>query len=58
MPAATPPGAVISVVLQSRGGGRERTLNLPNYASSTDRITVQLDDFERFAQEDDEGDEG
>ena len=57
MPAATPPRGTISVALTSRGGGRERTVNVANFASSTDRITVQLDDFERFAWKDDgEGD--
>jgi Lipase C-terminal domain/Lipase (class 2) len=53
MPAASPPRGTISVALRSRGGGRERSVNVANFASSTDRITVQLDDFERFAQHDD-----
>jgi pimeloyl-ACP methyl ester carboxylesterase len=47
MPAAAPPDGAVSVRLASRGGG-ERTVNVPNFPSSTDRITVQLNDFEGF----------
>ena len=57
MPAATPPKGTISVTLKSRGGGRERTVNVPNFASSTDRITVQLDDFERSASKEEEAED-
>ena len=47
MPAAAPPEGTVSVRLASRGGG-ERTVNVPNFPSSTDRVTVQLNDFEGF----------
>jgi hypothetical protein len=58
MPAAVPPQDTVSVVLASRGGGPERTVNFPNFASSTDRVTVQLNDFEGFSQNgDDEEDD-
>jgi pimeloyl-ACP methyl ester carboxylesterase len=46
MPAASPPRGRVSVELSSRGGGRDRTVNVPNFPSSTDRVTVQLNDFE------------
>jgi Alpha/beta hydrolase domain/Lipase C-terminal domain/Lipase (class 2) len=46
MPAASPPRGTVSVELASRGGGKDRTVNFPNFASSTDRVTVQLNDFE------------
>jgi pimeloyl-ACP methyl ester carboxylesterase len=58
MPAAVPPRGRVSVVLASRGGGAERTVNFPNFPSSTDRVTVQLNDFEGFSQNgDDEEDD-
>jgi pimeloyl-ACP methyl ester carboxylesterase len=40
-----PPGSV-SVELTSRGVGPSRTVNFPNLPSTTDRVTVQLQDFE------------
>ena len=53
MPAAVPPNGMVSVRLASRGGG-ERTVNVPNFPSSTDRVTVQLNDFEGFEHGNDE----
>jgi pimeloyl-ACP methyl ester carboxylesterase len=55
MPAAVPPDGQVSVRLASRGGG-ERTVNVPNFPSSTDRVTVQLNDFEGFEHGYDEED--
>jgi pimeloyl-ACP methyl ester carboxylesterase len=46
VPASRPPDGRISVRLRSRGRGRARAINVPNLASSTDRISVQLNDFE------------
>jgi hypothetical protein len=45
VPASRPPDARISVRLRSRGRGRVRAINIPNLPSSTDRISVQLNDF-------------
>jgi hypothetical protein len=36
----------ISIRLRSRGRGRVRAINIPNLPFSTDRISVQLNDFE------------
>ena len=46
VPAAIPPAGKVTVELRSRGGSETRTLNLPNWASLTDIVTVQLRDFE------------
>jgi pimeloyl-ACP methyl ester carboxylesterase len=46
LPAAAPPTGKVSVSLKSRGSGRTRTLNFPNFASSTDSVSVNLNDFE------------
>jgi pimeloyl-ACP methyl ester carboxylesterase len=46
VPASRPPDGRISVRLRSRGRGPVRAINVPNLASSTDRISVQLNDFE------------
>jgi pimeloyl-ACP methyl ester carboxylesterase len=47
VPAATPPTGKLTVKLTSRGQGPPRVVNAPNFASTTDRITVQLNDFEQ-----------
>jgi pimeloyl-ACP methyl ester carboxylesterase len=47
MPADIPPTGKVSVGLRSRGAGPVRTLNLPNFASTRHRVTVQLRDFEQ-----------
>jgi pimeloyl-ACP methyl ester carboxylesterase len=46
IPVSRPPDGRISVRLRSRGRGRVRTINVPKLPSSTDRISVQLNDFE------------
>ncbi len=46
VPASRPPDGRISVRLRSRGRGRVRAINIPDLPSSTDRISVQLNDFE------------
>jgi pimeloyl-ACP methyl ester carboxylesterase len=46
IPAASPPTGTISVRLRSRGRGPLRTITFPNMPSSTDRVSVQLNDFE------------
>ena len=46
MPAADPANGTISMVLTPRGGGgKTQVLNIPNWASSKHRISVQFDDF-------------
>lgn len=47
IPADTPPTGTVSVGLRSRGAGPVRTLNFPNFASTTDGVIVQLNDFEQ-----------
>jgi pimeloyl-ACP methyl ester carboxylesterase len=46
VPAAIPPAGKTTVELRSRGAAETRTVNLPNWASATDIVTVQLRDFE------------
>ena len=46
VPAATPPSGTVAVVLTPRdGGGKSQTLNVPNWASSTDRVSLQFHDY-------------
>jgi len=46
IPAANPPNGTISLVLTPRGGGgKTQVINVPNWVSSKDRISVQFDDF-------------
>jgi triacylglycerol esterase/lipase EstA (alpha/beta hydrolase family) len=45
VPAANPPSGTIPLVLTPRGGGKTQVINVPNWASSKDRISVQFDDF-------------
>jgi pimeloyl-ACP methyl ester carboxylesterase len=47
IPAASPPNGTVRVDLTSRGSGPTREVSFPNYASSNNTITVQLNDFER-----------
>ena len=47
MPAARPPTGTVSVSLTSRGVGPARTVNFPNFPSTTDGFVVQFNDFER-----------
>ena len=46
VPAASPPNGTTSFQLVSRGVGPVRTLNVPNWDSSTDGVTIQWNDFE------------
>jgi pimeloyl-ACP methyl ester carboxylesterase len=46
IPAASPSTGTVSVSLRSRGAGPVRTVNFPNFRSTTDSVTVQLNDFE------------
>jgi pimeloyl-ACP methyl ester carboxylesterase len=46
MPAAIPAAGKGTLELRSRGAAETRTVNFPNWASTTDIITVQLRDFE------------
>jgi Lipase C-terminal domain/Lipase (class 2) len=46
VPAAEPPNATVSVGLRSRGAGPVRTVNFPNFASSTDAVSVQFNDYD------------
>jgi triacylglycerol esterase/lipase EstA (alpha/beta hydrolase family) len=46
IPAGTPPNGTTSFQLVSRGVGPPRTLNVPNWDSSTDGVTIQWKDFE------------
>ena len=46
LPAAIPATGKTTLELRSRGGGPARTVNFPNFASLTDVVTVQLNDFE------------
>jgi pimeloyl-ACP methyl ester carboxylesterase len=46
IPAANPPTGTISLVLTPRGGGGlTQVINVPNWVSTTDRISVQFNDF-------------
>jgi pimeloyl-ACP methyl ester carboxylesterase len=45
IPAAIPPDSTVSLVLTPRDGGHTETVNVPNWASSTDAVTIQFDDF-------------
>jgi pimeloyl-ACP methyl ester carboxylesterase len=45
MPAVSPPAGTIPLVAVPRLGAGPETINVPNWASSTDRISVQFHDF-------------
>jgi pimeloyl-ACP methyl ester carboxylesterase len=45
MPAAAPPTGTISLVETPRGGTGPITVNIPNWPGSTDRVTVQFNDY-------------
>jgi pimeloyl-ACP methyl ester carboxylesterase len=47
IPAASPPTGTVRVDLTSRGSGPTREVSFPNYPSSNNTVTVQLNDFER-----------
>jgi hypothetical protein len=46
VPAASPPTGTVRVDLTSRGSGPTREVSFPNYPSSNNTVTVQLNDFE------------
>ncbi|MFL5896157.1 MAG: alpha/beta hydrolase [Thermoleophilaceae bacterium] len=48
IPAASPPDGTTSFQLSSRGGGGLRTLNVPNWDSLNDGVTIQWNDFDRL----------
>jgi Lipase C-terminal domain/Lipase (class 2) len=48
VPASSPPDGTASWQLISRGGGPVRTLNVPNWDSSTDGVTLQWNDFDKL----------
>ena len=50
IPAATPPTGTISIVSRARGmlGNSRVVINVPNWASSTGSITVQLNDYHTY----------
>jgi pimeloyl-ACP methyl ester carboxylesterase len=46
LPARTAPDASISALLMSRGGcGAVQVIHFPNWASATDRVTIQFNDY-------------
>jgi Lipase C-terminal domain len=49
MPAQSPPVGKVTLTLRSRGGGPTRTITFPNFPSSTDVNTIQLNDFDQVA---------
>jgi len=49
IPASSPANGTVSVSLKSRGAGPVRTVNFPNFPSTTDSVTVQFHDFEQPA---------
>jgi len=46
IPASSPPNGTTSFQLVSRGVGPARNLNVPNWDSTTDGVTIQWNDFE------------
>ena len=48
VPGSSPPTRTVSWQLDSRGGGPVRTLNVPNWDSATDGVTLQWNDFDRL----------
>jgi pimeloyl-ACP methyl ester carboxylesterase len=48
VPASSPPDGTVSWQLISRGGRPVRTLNVPNWDSSTDGVTLQWNDFDKL----------
>ena len=47
IPAASPPTGTVQVALTSRGSGPAREVSFPNYPSSNNTVSVQLNDFEQ-----------
>jgi pimeloyl-ACP methyl ester carboxylesterase len=47
LPAARPPTGTVTTSLRSRGSGPVRSLNFPNFTSTTDGAVLQFNDFEQ-----------
>ena len=47
IPAAEPPNDTVEVSLRSRGRGPTRSLNFPNFRSSTNRVSLIFSDYEK-----------
>ena len=47
IPAAEPPNDTVEVSLKSRGRGPTRSLNFPNFRSSTNRVSLIFNDYEQ-----------
>jgi pimeloyl-ACP methyl ester carboxylesterase len=45
IPASIPPDGTVSCILWPRDGGHPQTINIPNWASSTDKVTLQFNDY-------------
>ena len=50
IPAASPPNDTVEVNLTSRGKGKPRSLNFPNWRSSTERVSLIFNDHEQVAK--------
>ena len=48
MPGSSATHGTVSWQLVSRGGGPVRTLNVPNWDSATDGVTLQWNDFDKL----------
>lgn len=46
VPGSTPPDATVSYQLESRNGGRLRTLDVPNWEGTTNQVEIFWNDFE------------
>jgi hypothetical protein len=46
VPASSPPNATTTFELTSRGKGPAHTLKIPNWESTANTVTIQIDDFE------------
>jgi Lipase C-terminal domain/AF_1763-like, C-terminal domain/Lipase (class 2) len=47
IPAGEPPNDTVEVSLRSRGRGPTRSLNFPNFRSSTNRVSLMFNDYEK-----------
>jgi Lipase C-terminal domain/Lipase (class 2) len=46
LPGSSPPNAIVSYQLSSRGGGGLRTLNIPNWEGLTNQVEIFWDDYD------------
>jgi pimeloyl-ACP methyl ester carboxylesterase len=49
VPAHSPPTGEVTIGITSRGKGPRRTMSIPNFAATTDVVSVQLNDYDRVA---------